>query len=88
MREHLVGMLVMTSGMVSMAVQNYTLAVFMILWAYILWGILTIEELCIPNKAERNIKAKAVTEFAEKLKEYYPSIADGIDYTAEEVLKD
>ena len=26
--------------------------------------------------------------FAEKLKEYYPSIANGIDYTAEEVLKD
>ena len=25
--------------------------------------------------------------FAEKLKEYYPSIANGIDYTAEEVLK-
>ena len=29
----------------------------------------------------------AIREFAEKLKEYYPSIANGIDFTAEEVLK-
>ena len=29
----------------------------------------------------------AIKDFAEKLKEYYPSIAKGIDYTAEEVLK-
>lgn len=28
-----------------------------------------------------------IKDFAEKLKEYYPSIANGIDYTAEEVLK-
>lgn len=33
-------------------------------------------------------KSEAIKEFAEKLKEYYPSIADGIDYTAEEMLKD
>ena len=33
------------------------------------------------------IKSEAIKEFAEKLKEYYPSIAKGIDYTAEEVLK-
>lgn len=33
------------------------------------------------------IKSEAIKEFAEKLKEYYPSIANGIDYTAEEVLK-
>ena len=32
-------------------------------------------------------KAEAIKEFAEKLKEYYPSIDRGIDYTAEEVLK-
>ena len=35
----------------------------------------------------KTAKAKVVTEFAEKLKEYYPSISDGIDYTAGEVLK-
>lgn len=33
-----------------------------------------------------NIESYAITKFAEKLKEYYPSIANGIDYTAEEVL--
>ena len=36
---------------------------------------------------ERADHSEAIKEFAEKLKEYYPSIANGIDYTAEEVLK-
>ena len=40
------------------------------------------------NMAVNRAKSEAIKEFAEKLKEYYPSIADGIDYTAEEVLKD
>ena len=31
--------------------------------------------------------ADGIKVFAEKLKEYYPSIADGIDYTAKEMLK-
>ena len=35
-----------------------------------------------------HLKSEATKEFAEKLKEYYPSIADWIDYTAGEVLKD
>lgn len=30
----------------------------------------------------------AINELAEKLKEYFPSIAKAIDHTAEEVLKD
>ena len=32
--------------------------------------------------------ADGIKAFAEKLKEYFPSIANAIDYTAEEVLKD
>jgi hypothetical protein len=31
-------------------------------------------------------KAEAIKEFAEKLKEYFPSIAKAIDHTAEEMI--
>ena len=41
---------------------------------------------CIDLK--KQVEESAINRLAEKLKEYYPSIADGIDYTAEEVLKD
>ena len=34
-----------------------------------------------------NIKSEAINTFAEKLKECFPSIADAIDYTVEELLK-
>ena len=40
---------------------------------------------CIDLK--KQVEESAINRLAEKLKEYYPSIADGIDYTAEEVLK-
>ena len=87
MINHIIGIIAMLLGLVAMALQNYESATGLFLFAFVLCSVLSIEELCIPNKAERDIKAKAVTEFAEKLKEYYPSIANGIDYTAEEVLK-
>ena len=35
----------------------------------------------------KEIKSEATKEFAEKLKEYFPSIAGAIDFTAQEVLK-
>lgn len=37
--------------------------------------------------AYKNGYEAGVEDFAEKLKEYFPSIANAIDYTAEEVLK-
>lgn len=40
---------------------------------------------CVDLK--KQVEESAINRLAEKLKEYYPSIADGIDYTAEEVLK-
>lgn len=35
-----------------------------------------------------NIKYEAIKEFAENLKEYFPSIADAIEYTAKEMVGD
>ena len=40
---------------------------------------------CVDLK--KQVEESAINRLAEKLKEYYPSIANGIDYTAEEVLK-
>ena len=41
---------------------------------------------CIDLK--KQVEESAINRLAEKLKEYYPSIAKGVDYTVEEVLKD
>ena len=43
-------------------------------------------ERCIDLK--KQVEESAINRLAEKLKEYYPSIAKGVDYTVEEVLKD
>lgn len=40
------------------------------------------------NMAVNRAKSEAIKEFAEKLKEHFPSIANAIDFTVEEVLKD
>ena len=41
---------------------------------------------CVDLK--KQVEESAINRLAEKLKEYYPSIAKGVDYTVEEVLKD
>lgn len=88
MREHLIGIIAMLGGFIAIGIQNYAGASCCFLFAFILWIVIAIDEMLTAKKSGRIIRAEAVEELARKLKEYYPSISDGIDFTAEEVLKD
>jgi SMC interacting uncharacterized protein involved in chromosome segregation len=45
-----------------------------------------VDSICPEFKTKKMIKDEAIKGFAEKLKEYFPSIAKAIDHTAEELI--